>query len=166
VDQLPWIDAQQVVDLALLVTAVAAIGLIVVKAAAWKALLNAITVTFLAGCVSAYSPGSSPDAHFPDAAGDVVTTVELRRLDQGLSVMDALEHVRPMFLRSRGSVSTASIDGAPPTDLSVLQTIRVAEVSGIRLVRGAGRNGPAAVRPDGAVAIADVILVVTRKGRE
>jgi hypothetical protein len=132
---------------------------------AWRRLLNAIAVTFLAGCVSTFSPGSAPDAHLPDAAGGVLTTVELRRLDQALSVMSALEHVRPMFLRSRGSVSTASIDGTPPTELSVLQTIRVADVREIRLVRRGG-SFPAAIRPSGTVVIADVILVVTRKGRE
>ena len=131
-----------------------------------NALVNAIAVTLLAGCVSAHGPSSAPDAHFDGTSADVVTTVELRQLDQGLSVMEALEHIRPLFLRSRGSVSTASIDGTAPTELSVLQMIRVAEVAEIRLVRGPGRSGPAAIRSDGTVSIADVILVSTRKRRD
>jgi hypothetical protein len=95
---------------------------------------------------------------------DVITTAELNRLTPGLSAMAAIEYARPRFLRSRGSVSAASIDGSPPADLSVLQAIPAADVREIRLMRRGG-GAPAAILGDGTVVVGDVILVLTGKRR-
>ena len=106
------------------------------------------------------------DADRAEGAGsDVITTTELRRLDPALSVMEAVEHARPWFLHPRGSVSMVSIDNSPPTSAAILQRIYVGDVKEIRLLRAAGRSAPVAMRPDGTVAVGDVILVVMANGR-
>jgi hypothetical protein len=131
-----------------------------------KAWLAAIVATFATSCTSASRMGSTVEGNPPvGSSSDVITTSELKRLDPGLSVMDAVEHARPWFLHPRGSVSMVSIDGSPATDASVLQMILAGDVKEVRLLRGGG-SGPAAIRRDGSVVVGDVILVVTRKGRE
>jgi hypothetical protein len=98
-------------------------------------------------------------------SSDVITTAELRHLDQGLSVLEVVEHVRPWFLHPRGSNSMVSIDDAPPTTSSVLRGIYVGQVKEIRLLRAAGKSGPLAMWPNGTVGIGSVILVVSATGR-
>jgi hypothetical protein len=127
-----------------------------------RALILTASAILMGACASASGPRSARDADRAGPGDDVVTTAELRRLDPGSTLLDALERERAEFLHPRGSVPTVSIDGSPPTELSVLQTIRVAEVKEVRLVRRAGRSGPAAIRSDGAVVVGDVILVITR----
>ena len=124
----------------------------------------AMIATLGSGCASNSSRPSTAAAD-PTArsTGDVITTAELDRLAPGLSAMAAIEHIRPRFLQSRGSVSAASIDGSPPADLSVLRAIPVADIREIRLVRH-GNNAPARILGDGKVVVGDVILVLTRSG--
>jgi len=128
----------------------------------WKALLTAIVATAPMACASTSTMQSSlaPD-RAESSSSDVITTAELRRLDPGLSVMDVVEHARPWFLHRRGSTSTVSVDNGPPTESSVLRAISIAQVKEVRLLCAAGESGPVAIRPDGAVVVGDVILVVT-----
>ena len=127
----------------------------------WRTLLAVIVATCPTGCVSTAPLRSAPGGDRADGTGgEVVTMSELARLDAGLSLMDALQRVRPEFLRPHGSVPTVSIDGSSATDLSALQTIRIVDVREVRLLRG----GHATIRSDGAVVVGDVLLVVTRRG--
>lgn len=134
---------------------------------AFRKLLRALVLaTVAAGCASA--PIRRPAAERNPVIGsssDIIGLPELSRLSPGLSVMDAVEHVRPWFLRPRGSVSTASVDGSPPSDVSVLSLIPVSHVKEVRLLRG-DVGAPVAHRPDGTVVVGDVILVTTRTGGE
>jgi hypothetical protein len=128
-----------------------------------EALLGVIVAALATGCAATSTRRAAPDA---DRSGrissDVITTSELNRLPQGLTVMAAIEQARPWFLHSRGSVPAVSVDGSPPRELSVLLLIPAADVTEVRLTRGAGSS--AAIRADGAVVVGDVILVSTRRG--
>jgi len=131
-----------------------------------RSLLVAIAATSTMHCASASGPTPMAKGDRINLDGDIITMAALRRLDQGLTAMETLERIRPEFLHPRGSVPAVSLDGAPATDLSVLRTIRIAEVSEIRFVRGMGGHGAATIRPDASVVVGDVIQVVTRKGPE
>ena len=131
----------------------------------WRTLLAVIVATCATGCVSTAPLGSARSGdRAGGSAGEVVTMSELARLDAGLSLMDALQRVRPEFLRPHGSVPTVLIDGSSATDLSALRTIRIVDVREVRLLRGAVSGGRATIRSDGAVVVGDVLVVVTRKG--
>jgi len=124
-----------------------------------------IVVAGTNGCASMSTAHPRLDANRTNgSSGDVITTAELGRLNPGLPVLDAIEHARPWFLHSRGSVSLVSIDYSPPTGPSALRMIPVGEVKEIRFLR-AGWSGLAGIRPDGTVAVGDVVLVVTAKGQ-
>lgn len=132
----------------------------------WNTLLAAIFAALTTSCTSASNRGSAVDVNpTVGSSSDVITLPELNRLTPGLSALAAVEHARPWFLHPRGSVSMVSIDGSPATDASVLQSIPATDVKEVRLLRGGG-SGPATIRRDGSVVVGDVILVVTRKGRE
>ena len=132
---------------------------------AWNVLFAMALGTLFMSCASTPNGRSASDAaRFRGFNGDAVTGSELRAEPES-SLLTALEAVRPHFLRSRGSTPAVSIDGSPPTtDLSVLRWIQVGEVREVRLVRGAGRSGVAAVQPDGSIVVGDLILVTTRRG--
>lgn len=111
------------------------------------------------GCASAGGGWTATDAEPPvGASSDVITSAELSRLDPGLTLTEVIEHSRPWFLHSRGSNSSVSLDGSPPTEATLLRTIPTSQVKEVRLVRG----GATAILPDGTAAMGDVILVVTR----
>lgn len=122
------------------------------------------TVTISCASTAAIRSATAVD-HAEGSASDVITASELKHLDPGLSVLEAIEHARPWFLHSRGSVSTVSIDHSPPTESSVLRTLFVGDVKEIRLLRGTSSSGLVSLRPNGTVAVGDVVLVVTAAGR-
>ena len=124
-----------------------------------KASLALIAAIITEACASTSAMPSARDAE--GSSSDVITAAELTRLDPGLSMIDVVEHARPWFLHPRGSVSTVSIDGAPPMEPSVLRAISVAQVREVRLLRAAGTSGPATIRPDGGLSVGNVILVLT-----
>ena len=126
-----------------------------------RTLLTLIVAYLATGCASSSGFHSSSDAEQAGSSGDVITMAELRQLDPALTLLDAIKRTRPSFLHPRGAVPTVSIDGSSGMELSVLETIRVVDVQEVRLVRGAGRSGPAVIRSDGAVVVGDVILIVT-----
>jgi len=131
-----------------------------------RTLLTLMVTAASTACASNSAFRSTPEADRAEGpSSDVIASTELQRLSPGLSMMDAVEHARPWFLRPRGSVSTVSIDYSPPADLAVLRTITVGDVREVRLLRAAGRSGPAAIRSDGTVALGDVILVITTSRR-
>jgi hypothetical protein len=132
----------------------------------WTTLLGLIAAAVTTSCASTSSVHPAPNADYAEGAGsDVITTAELRRLDQGMAVIDVVEHARPWFLHPRGSVSMVSIDNAPPADPSVLRSMTVGDVREIRLLHTTGRSGPVAIRADGWMAVGDVVLVVTEIDR-
>jgi hypothetical protein len=97
------------------------------------------------------------------SAATVVTAAELRRVGQGRSVFAALEQARPWFLAARGGVPAVSLDGASPTDVSVLRSISVSDVCEVQLLRTTSGPGRSAVMTDGEVKNGgDVLLVLTR----
>jgi len=136
------------------------------KPIVWTTLLGLIAATLTTSCASTSSVHPAPNANYAEGAGsDVITTAELRRLDQGMAVIDVVEHARPWFLHPRGSVSMVSIDNAPPADQSVLRRMSVGDVKEIRLLKATGRSSPVAIHADGGMAVGDVVLVVTGTGR-
>ena len=131
----------------------------------WTTSLAVLMAAVTTSCATA-ALRAAPDAdHAESSSSDVITTADLKRLDRGQSVMDAVEHGWPWFLHSRGSVSMVSIDNSPPAEASVLRTITVDQVREIRLLRASGRSGLAGIRADGSVVVGDVVLVVTARGR-
>jgi hypothetical protein len=131
----------------------------------WTTLIAVVVATYTPGCASTTPRCAAPKTDCDAGTGDdVITMSEFARLDPGLSVIEAVERVRPLFLRPHGAVPTVSIDGSAAMDLSDLRMIRVIDVREVRLVRGMGRSGHATIRSDGSVVVGDVLLVLT-KGR-
>ena len=120
-----------------------------------------LTAATLIGCASTSGDRSSAsESELTEGfTHDMITAAELNRLDQGLSLMDLVEHARPWFLHPRGSTATVSVDGAPPAELAVLRAMAVSGVKEIRLLRSA-ITSPSLQR-DGSAAVGDVILIVT-----
>jgi hypothetical protein len=91
---------------------------------------------------------------------NVVTEAELVREVRGEeTLLRALQRLRPLFLRQSRSVPLVSIDGSPPVELSVLETIRVAEVTEVRMLRASSSVSIVGITPNGRVVVGDVILV-------
>jgi hypothetical protein len=92
-----------------------------------------------------------------------VTAAELSRYAPGHSLMEALRMLRPGFLVRRGERPMVSVDGAPAGDQSILGAIPVSDVFEVRLVKPGSVESRATIRPNGHTAVADLLLVVTRK---
>ena len=76
--------------------------------------------------------------------------------------MDALQRLRPSWLRSRGASPMVSVDGGPAMELLSLRLISASLVREVRLERstsGAGRAS--APWSDGDVIVGNVIVVTT-----
>jgi hypothetical protein len=117
------------------------------------------------GCATHAGTPSSHRSTIGAPASTMVTAEELTRVTPQGSLMDVLARVRPSFtLRSRGTTPLVSVDGSPPTDLSVLQTIDVSVVREVRMQRASAAVGVAAIGPDGHVIVGDVIVVTTWSG--
>lgn len=113
----------------------------------------------IAGCAT--SPHRAVGAPATrESSLDVVTGVELAREVPGdETLLSALRRLRPLFLRQGRSVPLVSIDGAPPVDLSILETIRVASVAETRMLRASSSVSMVSITPNGRVVVGDVILV-------
>lgn len=121
----------------------------------------------LAACTTgSWRPARNVSDGNRGAASNVLGPAELSRVTQGTTVLAALEHLRPWFLHARGSVPTASLDGSPPAELSMLRMISVSQVVEVRFLRATSNVGQRAVMPNGNIVSGDVILVLTRKLRE
>lgn len=92
-----------------------------------------------------------------------VTAAELSHYAPGHSLMEALRMLRPGFLVRRGERPMVSVDGAPAGDQSILGAIPVSDVFEVRLVKPGSVESRATIRPNGDTAVADLLLVVTRK---
>lgn len=98
------------------------------------------------------------------AANNVLTAAEMIRVAPDQSLWTAIERARPVWLLpGRGSVATASVDGSPLMELSMLRTIPVSHVHEVRLQRGIDNGGRPAVLRNGEVVVGDVIIVLTRR---
>ena len=98
------------------------------------------------------------------SAGIVVDAQELARAASG-SLMDALQRLHPdMLVSTRGGTLLVSIDGSPPTDLSVLRTIPTSIVHEVRLQRSSSSVGQSGISPTGAVIVGDMLVVTTGGG--
>jgi hypothetical protein len=76
--------------------------------------------------------------------------------------MEALEQLRPSMLLARGGrLPMLSVDGGPPTDLSILRTISTSVVREVRLQRASSSAGFSRILPNGDVIVGDVIVVIT-----
>ena len=127
---------------------------------------SAITIAMagLSGCYSHASlpaPGSS-GAGRSVSPGAVVTTQEFASIVRQGTLMEALERLRPSMLLARGGrLPLVTVDGAPPTDLSVLRTISASHVREVRLRRASSSAGYSRLLPNGDVIVGDVIVVIT-----
>jgi hypothetical protein len=119
-----------------------------------------------AGCVShAVGTPSSNDVVSAAGGATVVTAQELARSTPQGMLLDALQRVRPLMLRSRGaSPPLVSVDGSAPAELSLLRTIQTSTVREVRLLRASSSVGIVGIAPNGDVIASDVIVVTTWKG--
>jgi hypothetical protein len=97
-------------------------------------------------------------------ANTVVTTQELDGIPQRGSLLDALKRLRPDWLRSRGGTPYVSVDGAPPTELSLLETIPASTIREVRIERASSSVGHSAIGPMGRLIVGDIIVVTSRRG--
>ena len=130
---------------------------------------RATIVLAVAGLAAGCATGSvqtrrSDEARGSASASAVVTAQELGRLMTQGSLMDALERLRPAMLRARGAAPLVSVDGSPPSELSVLRMIPASTVREVRLLRSSSSVGRASIAPNGDVIVVDVIAVTTRQG--
>jgi hypothetical protein len=95
----------------------------------------------------------------------LVTAAELSRMPSDETLMQALRHVRPRFLGSSRGMPMVVVEGAPPAEMAVLETIRVAQVAEVKLVRGSPAAERVVATPDGRVVLVDVVVVRLRPGR-
>ena len=87
---------------------------------------------------------------------------ELTEGGQYGNLLDVLTRLRPGWFESRGVKPLASVDGSPPTDLTVLQAIQLVEVMQVRLERPTLSVGHASVSANGSVIRTNIISVSTR----
>jgi hypothetical protein len=127
---------------------------------------SAITLT-MAGLSACYANTSLPTPWSSGAGRSVspsavVTTQEFASIVRQGTLMEALERLRPSMLLARGGrLPLVSVDGAPPTDLSVLRTISASHVREVRLQRASSSAGYSRILPNGDVIVGDMIVVTT-----
>jgi hypothetical protein len=97
-------------------------------------------------------------------AGTVLlTTKDLERYAPSNTLLQALERAAPLLI-SRGESVRVMIDNNAPTDAGVLSTIRVSEVSEVRLIRASeSARAMPSVSPNGDVVAGTVLQVITRR---
>jgi hypothetical protein len=129
-----------------------------------------VPVVFLlatAGLACASAPSGSSSASSTQRSSSYISASELEdpALSQG-SLVDAIRRLRPNFL-PRGSAglngttteTEASIDGAPPTALSVMDHMRASDVESVTLLKSGDALQRFGMRPsDGPV-----LLVILKK---
>ena len=123
----------------------------------------ALFATFvLASCASSTGGGGTP-------AGSLITAEQLDNLGPGVSAYEAIERLRPVWLRDRGVNSPSAIyadDTLPkvhidttPYDVSALRSFRTTDIQTISFM-----DGRDATTRYGTGYVNGVILVVTRTG--
>jgi hypothetical protein len=115
------------------------------------------------GCTTtAVRPSNQTASRY--SARQTVSAADLSRDGQNDTVLAALRRVRPEFFNPRGLAPLAvSIDGGPPEDLSILESMRVSMIEDVSLEHGALTIGPR-LTTTGAVIVGDVLMVRTRRG--
>jgi hypothetical protein len=116
-----------------------------------------------AGCAP-HRPGTRTSSESGASTNALVTRQELARFVRQGALMDALQQLRPFWLGTRGTPPLVSVDGSTPTEMSYLRQIPVSTVDEVRLQRSSSSVGRAVILPNGDVAVADVIVVLTRRG--
>lgn len=128
-----------------------------------RALFMVGVAGLVAGC-AVRTPGAL-DATASLSAGTLLMAQELAGVAQQGSLMDALQRLRPGWLRSRGAAPMVSLDGALAAELSSLRLIPVSIVREVRIERSSSSVGRATVAPNGDVVVGDLIVVTTgRRG--
>jgi hypothetical protein len=93
----------------------------------------------------------------------LLTAKDLERYTPNSTLLQALERTSPLLV-SRDESVRVMIDNNAPTDAGVLNTIRVSEVSEVRLIRGSQSARPMpSVSPNGDVVAGTVLQVITRR---
>lgn len=131
------------------------------------------TVLAIVGLAAGCGPYGGTTRRSSDATSDVspqtvLTAQELARGTPQGSLMDALKRQRPSFLVSRGGdPPMVSVNGAPPAELSILQTISVSDVCLVQQSRSVSNGSRPAITSSGRVVLGDVIAVtICQGGRE
>ena len=119
-----------------------------------------VLAAFVSGC-SVRTATSGSQQSTSRAPSTVVTSGELVRFSESGKLLEALERLRPGWFSSRGGTPLASVDGSPPTDLSALLSIAIAEVREVRLERPILSVGGASLSANGRAIRGDVIVVTT-----
>jgi hypothetical protein len=119
-----------------------------------------VTVVSLACATTGTTSRCSPGCDDRASASTVVTAAELSRTDG--SLMDVLRRTRPWMVARPGTLLFVSVDGSPPADVSLLQSIPASSVQEVRLLRASSSVGRVAVTADGRTVLGDIIAVTTR----
>jgi hypothetical protein len=130
-----------------------------------------VTVLAVVGSTACHTRASLPvPTRSSVSPSSVVTWQAFGRIVRQGTLLEALERLRPSMLVARGGrLPLVSVDGAPPTDLSLLRTIPASVVSEVRLQRASSSVGHSRILPNGDTIVGDVIVVTTlggvRRGR-
>ena len=124
-----------------------------------RALFMVVIAGSVAGCAG--RTVSSLDATTNLSAGTLLLAQELAGITQQGTLMDALQRLRPGWLRARGASPMVSVDGGPAMELSSLRLISASLVREVRLERSTSGAGRASVGPNGEVIVGNVIVVTT-----
>jgi hypothetical protein len=119
--------------------------------------------SLVSGCAA--QAASSHAANDRGSAGTVVTFQELAGIARQGTLLEALQQLRPEWLRSRGATAGVSVDGGAPGDLELLRMIPTSTVREVRFERASSSTGHALVSANGDVVVANMILVTTLHGR-
>ena len=119
----------------------------------------AIASTAITACQTA-NGSQSPRPRVPR---DTLLGSELARYP-ALSLYEALEAARPLWMLNRGKPLGVSVDDAPPTNIDMLRLIPATDVEEVRMLRSfsEARVRPT-VLPGGQVVYRDLLVVLTRK---
>ena len=100
----------------------------------WKRWLEMAGCALCLGCASG-AIRERPQGPHSRSLESLVTGVELARGGTDETLFGALRRYRPLYLRSHGAAPLVSIEGEPPLDLSVLNTLRSSEVLQVSVLR-------------------------------
>ena len=119
------------------------------------------SVALVGGCAARAARGL--DATRSASTGTVVTVQELERIVNQGSLMDALQQLRPLWLKSRGGTPAVSVDRGPSTDVSILRMVPASAVGEVRLERSTSSVGRATIAPNGDIHMGGTLIVVTTR---
>ena len=119
----------------------------------------------LFGCTTPFGSPAKPQGAAIASEAPSVTAADLFADGWDATVLDALRRYRPLFLRSRGVVPMVTIDGAPPANLSILETLTVSAICDVRLLRASTSREFVALTSASGVVSGDVLYVRMRTAR-